>query len=131
MPDVLTQTEALRALAETWAEDSRKISAYFRDSEVATVLAKCSEDLRRVAGETRPEWVSLRAVRTRTSRSTSYLYDLAKELERRGDARRTSAGWEIRTEAALLIPARTPARSLETLPDLQAMAAALGREPGR
>lgn len=129
-PNALAAMEALQELAETWEDDARRISVYLPESTHATVLEKCAQDLRRVAGEARPEWVTLRAIRERTGRSASWLYRTCRALAREGKARRTSRGWEVRFDAALTIPLRQGRRQppLKSLDDLSELAAVLGRE---
>lgn len=123
MSDAITTTERYLELARIWEDTAEGITRINPNSEMAKTLAQCVADVRGVAGDTKPRWVSLSDVQRRTRQSMRTLRRRAQSLKAEGQARK-SPNWEITYEAAALIPVKAP--RIDTT-DIHELARHLGR----
>lgn len=126
---ILGQNDALRELARLWEEDAGRVRKYDPADPKARVLTVCAEELRRVLGETAPEWVSIGAVQQWTGWTRQTLRKTCRqELGPRQEARKGPHGeWEIALHVALSWPKRGGG-SVGDVTDLDELARLVGRE---
>lgn len=131
MSTVLDQTSALKGLASLWEEHAEVQRRYNRDDPKAQTLARCAEDVRRILGETTPEWVPIRTVHATTGQSLTTLRRRCEELVHLGQARKGPGGrWVMALAAALDVPVRSDRLQIDGKQDLHQLARILGRDPG-
>lgn len=129
MPTVLDQTSALKDLAALWEEHAQVQRRYNRDDPKAETLERCAEDIRRILGETTPEWLPIRTVQATTGQTMGALRRRCEELAQEGRARKGGGGrWEMTLDAALEIPVRKDRVRITPDIDLDTLARVLGRE---
>jgi hypothetical protein len=126
MADPVTIGEAMASLARVWADKAEAFRAYAPDDATARVLERCAQELREVVQSTAPSWVTHREIVARTGWSPQWLYRRYHALEVEQRARRTTRGWEVSYAAAMQIPIKAGARSIEGVDDIEELARILG-----
>lgn len=127
---ILAAADALAELARTWEDDARVHRRYNPADPAADLLERVAADLRRVLGETAPQWVPLASVAQWTGWSRPTLRKRCRdELAPRGMARKVGAGeWEVAMEAAVQWPRTRRRVDVSRVEDLAELARIMGRE---
>lgn len=123
----ISAEKAFRKLAGIWEDDAERIVRYDPEDPKARVLEACAEEVRRVLGETQPEWVPLSSVQSWTQWSRQTLQRRCRdELEPAGLAKKERGHWHVAVDVALDWPVR-PRHAADEPQDLRELARLVGR----